>query len=135
MGDLEELEKKWRANKQKANDGLLRPKTLRGRDFVYELTRLNVLTKDERFADACKALFENGIVDSKMNFRRWNAKFDEELDLTISKFVAALVRDGESTRQACAVAPAASGMKSSSFEAACKQVKLAYERYKRQMGK
>jgi hypothetical protein len=135
-GYLDELEKKWRANKQKANNGLARPKTLRGRDFVNELARLAVLTGDDRFDDAGRALFDNDIIDSKLNFRRWRApayaKIDEEHDLIISKFVAYLVRDGTSTRRACAEIAATTGMESASFEAACKQVKLVYERH---MGK
>ena len=50
---------------------LERAKSLRGPDFVKELTRLAVMTKDERFQDAVFALLEHGIIDGNFNFLPW----------------------------------------------------------------
>lgn len=133
MGYLDELEKKWRATKKKNNENSLlqdRPSALRGRDFVTELTRLSVLTKDSRFHAAIEALLDHGIVDRSLNFTRWvpnsHASRDRELKLIIVNTIDIMVRGGMSVRRAAAELAANIGTASASFEAARKQLEILY---------
>jgi hypothetical protein len=84
---LEELEERWKRNKKSVFATVLiteinpdtvkeldidnlykpiRPKKLRGPDFVHELVRLAMQWYDRRFIDCVKALFEHEIVDKKI---------------------------------------------------------------------
>ena len=132
MGYLDDLERVWRA-KRKSVDSLTqdRPRALRGRDFVFELTRLSVLAADKRFIAAIDALFEHKIIDRHMNFTRWRpavlAKQDEEMNLIIINTINVMIENGrKSLRRACAELAADLGSPGASFEAARKQLEILY---------
>jgi hypothetical protein len=124
MAYWDKLETEWRANRKNGRAGaaLERPKSLRGRDFVDELHRLAVLTGDRRFYDALMALAEHGIVDTRMNFKRWRApafaEMERESNRVILMGIRFLMKLGKSQRRACAEVAAVTGRPSASFDAA-----------------
>jgi hypothetical protein len=123
-----ELANAWHRNRQRDNlkRGLVRPKSLRGRDFVFELGRLFVATQDVRFEGAISALFDHNIVDKKFNFTRWQPPEYEKLDTKRSAMLASiiskLVSEGKSVRRACAECAATTAHGAASFNAAVKDL-------------
>src|SRR5262245_25461027 len=108
MGYLEELEKQWEANKRKKNELPARPLGLRGTNFVRELGRLWILTKDLRFLDAIVALDEYGIVDDSFDFiPGWVpkdlAELEKKRDQAIIDTIDHLVSRGKPVRRAVAM--------------------------------
>jgi hypothetical protein len=132
MGELEEL---WETNRRKKPTvvGPERARSLRGPDFVGELHRLWVVTKDERFKDAMRALAQYDIIDQDGNFLRWMppslAKLQGELEETYVEAVHTLMIKGHSRRRACAEMAARSGLKAASFKAAIKHLDVLYSAY------
>lgn len=139
-----ELERQWeqkpktRARVQRMlnplGPELERAKSLRGPDVVQELTRLAVMTKDERFQDAIFALLEHGIIDGNFNFLPWEgppvAKIRKEIELTVFVFIYWLTSRGASLRRACAVLAVLWGWPAASFAAAIKDLELIFRRRK-----
>ena len=111
-----------------------RAKSLRGPDFVKELTRLAVMTKDERFQDALFALLEHGIIDGNFNFLRWEGpavvEIRKEIELMVFVFIYWLTSRGASLRRACAVLAVLWGWPAASFAAAIKDLELIFRRRK-----
>jgi len=112
---------------------LERAKSLRGRDFVTELIRLEVATGDTRFKDAVFALFEHGIVGDKFKFLPWErpyvAELKKQFELIVFSFICWNTSRGVSLRRACAVVAAISGWPATSFAAAIKDLELIYRRH------
>jgi hypothetical protein len=125
---LAELEDAWRRNRQrdKHRRSLIRPKSLRGRDLVTELGRLYVTTKDPRFENAIFALFDRDIIDSKLNFTRWQppeyVEIDAKRDKMLATIISKLISNGKSVRRACAECAATTGHRAASFDAAVKDL-------------
>jgi hypothetical protein len=133
MGELEEL---WKTNRRRKPTvvGPERARSLRGPDFVGELHRLWVLTKDERFKDAIRALAQYDIIDQDGNFLRWMppslAKLQGDLEETYVEAVHTLMINCECSRhRACAEMAARSGLEATSFKAAIKHLDLLYSAY------
>jgi hypothetical protein len=135
MSYLTALESSWRKNKMRPEKELRRPKSLRGRDVVYELERLFVMTKDPRFEAAICALFHHRAIDEKLNFTRWRPPSYEKLDVKknamMAAFISKLVSDGKSLRRACAECAAFTGHQASSFNAAVKDLEKLYSKLRK----
>lgn len=129
MGYFEDLRGVWQSKKGRPHGSeIKRPKSIRGRDFVNELLRLSVLTKDRRFDAALKALLEHGIIDARMNFARWTppelAKMDKEEERIMLIAIRFLMDHGMSQRRACATIAANAGLMANSFDAAVRRLEL-----------
>jgi hypothetical protein len=130
---LTELEKLWKANKKESRNRFDdRPAGLRGPDFMNELFRLALITNDERFVDAMRAIVEYKFVDQNWNFTRWVpvelADRDKENDRIKVAEIDTAVRDrGMSVRKAVAVVAAKVGEPAASFGAACKRLETLYQ--------
>jgi hypothetical protein len=111
---------------------LKRPKSLRGPDFIKELTRLAVVTKDTRFDDAVFALFEHDIVDDKFNFFPCEsphvAEVQKQFEMLMFTFIYLITSRGASLRRVCAQLAAFVGWPAASFAAAMKDLELIYRR-------
>jgi hypothetical protein len=131
------LERLWEENRRKnrrmrVTEGSKRRGSLRGRDFVDELTRLRKLTLDKRFSDCIVALREHGIVDTHGNFTRWRmpalVEADRCIDLLLLLIVRTRMTAGKSLRRACAETAATEGLPAASFEAAIKRLQMLYSK-------
>jgi hypothetical protein len=136
MRYLDELEKRWSANK--TNDRLDKPKRrksgFRGRELVDTLINFSAWTGDRRFLDAALALADNGMLNGNMNFARWRhpqlVKSDKEaerLSLMGVRFLMAAPRNMSLSR-ACAEVAAMTGIQAKTFAAARKRLELLYRK-------
>ena len=87
-------------------------------------------TKDPRFRDAIYALFDQGIIDEKFSFTRWQSpehkKRDENMRAITVKIISDLVSSGKSVHRACAECAAIVGHQAASFNAAVKDLEKLY---------
>ena len=150
---LEELEERWKRNKKSVFATVLtteinpdtvkeldidnlykpiRPKKLRGPDFVHELVRLAMQWDDRRFIDCVKALFEHEIVDKKYNFtakrgpRFHNTETESKQQddvACIAKIRSLMKEEGLSQWEACRQVAADTGHQANSFDAAVEQLR------------
>src|SRR5215212_5056919 len=137
FGTYEELEAQWKQVRTgKTSD--LRPEGIdhvvtAGR-LMHELTLLYNVTRDVRFYDARKALWQSGLLTSR---GAWRKNFGGARAALASKgchdnvvlAVWARIKDGSSLRMACAESVALSGMAGHSFAAVCKEVERLYRSY------
>jgi hypothetical protein len=102
--------------------------------LMNQLVLLYTITRDVRFYDARKALWENRLLTSR---GAWRKNFDGDRGALARKgyydsvvlSVWGSIKDGMSLRMACAETVAATGMAGHSFEAACKDVERLYRSY------
>jgi hypothetical protein len=124
-----ELKKCWLKNKRSTQQMKLlgqldrRPR-LRGQDFVHELARLCVLTKERCFRDAVYALVKHGIINQHLNFTRWRPPSEAENKNRLIMLIRFYVRCGMTKRRACAEVAARVGLRAVSFKAAIKHLQI-----------
>jgi hypothetical protein len=102
--------------------------------LMNELALLYNITRDIRFYDARKALWENRLLTSR---GAWRKKFDGDRGEharkgyhdTVVLSVRDSIKEGISLRMACAETVAVTGIPGHSFEAACKDVERLYRSY------
>jgi hypothetical protein len=134
MTYLADLEVVWQQNikKRPKPDKRTRSKALRGGDFFQELLNCHALTGDQRFLDAAEALHENGIIDVKFNFTRWQPpmlrKAKRNLELLKLNWIHQKIRRRVSLSRACAELAAKTGHRANSFTAAIKDLEKSYRR-------
>jgi hypothetical protein len=130
MGYMEKLEKDWRKNRNNHRRHFPhRPRSLRGRDFVFELIRPSAATGDRRFDHALTALITHGIIDANFNFKRWRPPKSAEIQAHTNRITLGATRYlieelGKTQRRACAEVAAVRGLEATSFEAAIRKLQM-----------
>jgi hypothetical protein len=137
LSTYEQLEAEWKQTRTSTKSEL-RPDSIdhvvtAGR-LMDELVLLYNLTRDVRFHDARKALWQNELLTSR---GAWRKNFDGERAALARKghydnvalIVWGRIKSGTSIRRACAESVAVTGIGGHSFEATCKEVERLYRSY------
>jgi hypothetical protein len=132
-GTPEEVEKLWRANKQKhkkVRPWFARPKGLRGAPLIKYFMILGGALQDRRFDDCINALFEHGIVDPRTHEFIADRQPDLGLVTKQLKDMHARVQQGATPRKASRQVAIEWGL-GNSLEAGAKQLRDLYKKYER----
>lgn len=134
MGWQQELKAQWQASKSAydADNRLNHAVTCSA--FCEEAAILYQITGDRRFFELRNLIVEHGLTDGTGGWRKNVAEWDTIPRPEPGPRVQKHIQNGKTKSHAYAIVATEHAVQAATFEAACKKVQRAYERYRQEVG-